>query len=239
MTDPTEPRRIRVGGLDMAVVVDGAGPDLVLLHGGGDGPDGMEALQRMLAPGRRIIAPEQRGHGRTPDAGDLRYAAMADDTCTLLDALSVASADLVGWSDGGVLALMVARDRPDLVRRVVAIGANVAIDSKPPPLAPAALAEMRSADPAEVPMPMAVETRRRLFAMWLAGPELTLEDLSAIQVPVLFISADRDVITLDHTVAMFRALPQAQLAVIPKAEHDVPRTMPDVVAGLIETFLRA
>ena len=86
---------------------------------------------------------------------------------------------------------------------------------------------------------MAVETRRRLFAMWLAGPELTLEDLTAIQVPVLFISADRDVITLDHTVAMFRALPQAQLAVIPKAEHDVPRTMPDVVAGLIETFLRA
>ena len=223
----------------MAVAIEGSGPDLVLLHGGGDGADGMAALQARLARTRRVTAPEQRGHGRTPDPGTMSFAAMADDTIRLLEALGIEAADFVGWSDGGILALLIARHRPDLVRRVVAIGASVAMDSDPAPLSAADVDWIRTVDPADVGMPIPVETRRRLFAMWLAGPELSLADLAEVTPPVLIVAADRDMITLDHTVAMFRALPAAQLAILPGVGHDVPRTDPDLVAAVVERFLGA
>ena len=188
---------------------------------------------------RRVTAPEQRGHGRTPDVGSMSFAAMADDTIRLLEALGIEAADLVGWSDGGILALLIARHRPDLVRRVVAIGASVAMDSDPAPLSAATSTGSAPSTRQTVGMPIPVETRRRLFAMWLAGPELSLADLAELTPPVLVVAADRDMITLDHTVAMFRALPAAQLAILPGVGHDVPRTDPELVAAVVERFLGA
>ncbi len=232
-----ELHRVQVGDLDMAVMIEGAGDDLVLLHGGGDGADGMAALQTRLARTHRVTAPEQRGHGRTPDLGSMSFAEMADDTIRLLDALGINGAEVVGWSDGGILALLIARERPDLVRRVVAIGASVAMDSEPAPLSPDDVDWIRTVDPAEVGMPIPVDTRRRLLAMWLEGPALSLDDLADVATPVLVVAADRDMITLDHTVAIFQSLPAAQLAIIPGSGHDVPRTDPDLVATVIERFL--
>jgi len=81
----------------MYVEIDGDGPDLVMLHGGGGNVDDLAGLRSAMRPGRRLILPEQRAHGRTPDVGTLSYAQMAADTAALLDGLGVSSADLVGW----------------------------------------------------------------------------------------------------------------------------------------------
>jgi len=239
MTESAAVRQMAMGDLEMTVVVQGSGPDLVLLHGGGEGTDGLAALQGLLAAGHRVIAPEQRGHGRTPDIGLFGFDEMAADTVGLLESMGVGSADLVGWSDGGIVALLVAHRRPDLVRRVVAIGASLRMDLEPAALRPADLDWIRTTDPATVPFPMAVETRHKLMAMWLAGPGLTFDDLAAIDLPVLIMAADHDMITLEHQMAMFQALPAGQFAVIPDATHEVPQTKPGIVAGLIEAFLRA
>lgn len=239
MTEPAEVRQVQVGDLEMTVVVQGSGPDLVLLHGGGEGADGLAALQGLLASGHRVLAPEQRGHGRTPDIEPFGFDEMAADTVGLLESMGIASADLVGWSDGGIIALLIAHRRPDLVRRVVAIGASLRMDLQPDALRQADLDWIRTTDPATVPFPMAVETRHKLMAMWLAGPNLTFDDLRAIDLPVLVMAADHDMITLEHQLAMFQALPAGQLSVIPDATHEVPQTKPALVAGLIEAFLRA
>src|SRR5690348_4857852 len=97
--------------VELHYVVEGAGPDLVLLHGGGGGIGDLDLLRARLAPGRRVISPDQRGHGRSPDPGSISYAEMAADTAALLDSLGARDADVVGWSDGGVLGLLLARDR--------------------------------------------------------------------------------------------------------------------------------
>ena len=239
MSGPADARQVRIGDLDMTVVVQGSGPDLVLLHGGGEGADGLAALQGLLAVGHRVIAPEQRGHGRTPDIGPFGFDEMAADTIGLLEAMEIASADLVGWSDGGIIALLVAHRRPDLVRRVVAIGASLRMDLEPAALRPGDLEWIQTTDPATVPFPMAVETRHKLMAMWLAGPNLTFADLESITIPVLIMAADHDMITLEHQLAMFQALPAGQFAVIADATHDVPQAQPDKVAAQVEAFLRA
>ena len=197
-------RGVRVGDLDMTVVVDGEGRDLLLLHGGGEGADGLAELGALLvAGGHRVLAPEQRAHGRTPGMAPLSYEAMAADTAGLLDALELRGVDVVGWSDGGILGLLLARDRPDLVRRVVPIGANAAIDSDPSPVASEAFDWFEQVDPETVPIAVPVEWRREQFQMWRTGPLLPITDLARIAAPVLLISADRDLVSLEHTAALF------------------------------------
>ena len=238
MTDDT--RQVRVGDLAMTVVVEGDGRDLVLLHGGGEGADGLADLRGLLvAGGHRVIAPEQRAHGRTPGMTPLTYEAMAADTAGLLDALAIRDADIVGWSDGGIVGLLLARDRPELVRRLVPIGANAAIDSDPTPIASEAFDWFEQVDPETVPLAVPVEWRRELFQMWRTGPQLPIADLGRVGAPVLLISADRDLVSLEHTAALLAALPDGRLAVIPGTHHDVPRTHPALVAGLVEDFLVA
>jgi len=225
------------GDIQMYVEIDGDGPDLVLLHGGGGNIDDLAGLRSALRPGRRLILPEQRAHGRTPDVGTLSYAQMAADTAALLDGLRVGSADLVGWSDGGIIALMVARDRPDLVRHVVAIGANVHADGAPDPMSEEAMSWFEAATPADLTFDMTEATKTKLLEMWHGGPEITVADLERVTPPVLLIAGDRDLVTLEHTVAMINALPDAQLAVVPGTDHQLPQSKPEAVAALTLEFI--
>jgi pimeloyl-ACP methyl ester carboxylesterase len=218
--------------------VDGEGPDLALLHGGGGTTEDLAALRERLVSGHRVISPDQRGHGRTPFTQPLTYAAMATDTAALLDGLGVRSADLVGWSDGGVVALTVARDRPDLVRRVVAIGTNVdAGPGEPHHLTPESAAEQAALTPDQLGLEPAFAAA--LVAMWRAPHGISLADLGTIAAPILLVAGDRDLITLDHTVAVFRAARDARLAIVPAADHALPAVEPGTVAALIERFLSA
>ncbi|HUP54792.1 MAG TPA: alpha/beta hydrolase [Methylomirabilota bacterium] len=237
MTTAEPGRLIAAGDIEMYVEVEGAGPDIVLLHGGGGRAGDLAGLRAHLRAGHRLIVPEQRAHGRTADVGELTYAQMAVDTAALLDAMEVRDADLVGWSDGGIVAMMLARDRPDLVRHVVAIGANVNADGAPNPISDENTAWLENATPADLDFEMSVDAKARLLTMWKAGPEITVDDLRRITRPVLLISGDRDVVTLEHTVAMYHALPDARLSVIAGADHFVPLSSPDAVAGIAARFL--
>jgi pimeloyl-ACP methyl ester carboxylesterase len=103
-----------------------AQPPLVLLHGGGDTIEtSFGHLLPVLARSRRIIAFEQQGCGRTADIEDrpFSFEQSADDTGALLKHLDIERADLLGFSNGGTIALQVAIRYPQLVRRVIVITA--------------------------------------------------------------------------------------------------------------------
>ena len=85
------------------------GPPVVLLHGGLANAEYWSNQVRALVPRHRVILVDSRGHGRsTRDARPFGYDLMADDIVGLLDVLRVPVADLVGWSDGAILAGLVA-----------------------------------------------------------------------------------------------------------------------------------
>ena len=100
----------------------GAGRPLVLLHGGMCPVETWAGLVPQLSGSFRVFTPERRGHGRTADPGPITYENMASDTIAFLEAIAAGPADLVGWSDGAVVALLVALWRPDLVERLVYVG---------------------------------------------------------------------------------------------------------------------
>ena len=116
---------VEIGELRTWYDEQGAGEPLVLLHGGISTNETWGAQMPDFGARFRVIAPERRGHGHTPDLeGPLSYDVMANDTIGLLEAVVGDPAHLVGWSDGGIVGLLVAMARPDLVRKLVVISAN-------------------------------------------------------------------------------------------------------------------
>ncbi|MEW2555327.1 alpha/beta hydrolase [Streptomyces zhihengii] len=224
---------------------EGTGDPLVLLHGGFCTNDTWGPLRADLAAAYRVLLPERRAHGHTPDVpGPLSYTDMADDTVAFLESVVGGPAHLVGWSDGGVVALLVAAARPDLVRRAVVIGAN----SRPGPecFAEPSMLDTMTPDGAELAffreMYAAVSpdgaghwpvVAAKMLDMWRTEPAMTDGDLARVTAPVLVMAGDDDLMTLEHTVSLYRAMPQGQLAVIPGASHLVPLERPDLVSRLI------
>ena len=213
--------------------VRGNGPTLVLLHGGGD--SGEHSFVRQLdvfSENHHIVAPDQVGQGHTPDVpGPLSYTAMMEDTATLLELLKLKRADVVGFSDGGILALMLAVRHPELVGRLVISGVNIA----PEGLNPENLEELRAL---QIPKPKTID--EKLAQLWLTSPteaELNLPLLANITQPVLLISGDRDAITLEHTLQIFHALPHAELCVLPGTDHATFSGRSEWLNPIINAFL--
>ncbi len=224
----------------------GSGPPLLLLHGGLSNSDELlNSIGRGLSESYRVVAFDRRGHGYTADTdAAFHYADMAAETIGVLEKVVGGPAHLVGWSDGGIIALLVALQRPDLVRRMVVIGANFHYDGMVPvemdPDSPMAL-ELgkayieRSPDGAE----HLDAVFGKSLAMFSAEPTLTAADVAQIRSPVLVLTGDDDLVSLSHTVALYEALPEGQLAVVPAASHALPLEQPDAVNALIRKFLGA
>jgi pimeloyl-ACP methyl ester carboxylesterase len=239
---------VEVKGLRTWHEVRGSGHPLVLLHGAFAGAASWSAQAPALAQaGYKVHLPERRGHAHTPDLpGPLTHAVMADDTAAYLDTVVGGPAHLVGWSDGAVVALLVAQRRPDLVNRLVLIGQYYNSSGK----VPSGLAELLRAGGEEVmgflragydPIsPDGPEHFPVVFAktlrMLAAEPELELASLAAVAAPTLVLQGDRDEVTLQHGAAVAAALAQGRLTVLP-GTHALPVENPGVVNALLLWFL--
>src|SRR5258708_2126648 len=116
---------VDVNGLSTYYRAYGQGDPLVLLHGGFGSGEDLEPVVRELAKHFRVIAPDRRGHGRTADVeGPITYDNMGSDTIAFMEAIQLPKAHLVGFSDGGILCLLIALQRPDLVSLMVPVSAN-------------------------------------------------------------------------------------------------------------------
>lgn len=211
----------------------GAGSPVLFLHGGGGSAQSFSNQIPIFAKSHLVVAPEQIGQGHTPDvAGPLTYSAMANDTAALLQQLHLRNVDVVGWSDGGIVALILAVRHPELVRRLVVSGANFAPEGIPP----AELERMRTV---EKENDWARPIDGKLNHMQLVSPfrdELSRDLLGTIHKRVLVLSGDHDEIRLEHTVALFRALPEARLCVLPATGHATFIERPDVVNPMMLRF---
>jgi len=225
--------------------VEGDGEPLVLLHGGFCTAETWGAQRGELAGAYRVYVPERRAHGHTPDVpGPLTYADMAGDTVAFLETVVGGPAHLVGWSDGGIVAMLVAIARPDLVRKVVLMGAGFRPAGEcfvEPAMLDSMTAEgddlafFRGLYEAVSPdgpdhWPAVVD---KVIEMWRTEPTLTEDDLGRISAPTLVLVGDDDLMTLEHTIALYRAVPRSRLAVVPGASHVVPLEQAGLVNRLV------
>ncbi|NKZ04255.1 alpha/beta fold hydrolase [Actinomadura latina] len=221
----------------------GEGDPVVLLHGGLTDSRCFTGNLDGLADTFRIYLPDRRGHGRTPDApGPITMELMVRDTIAFLEQVVVGGpARLVGYSAGGTVALWVAMRRPDLVERLVLVSAAYDLDGLI--FKPSADGEM----PAELVDAYAEVSPdgRDHFAVVIGKiahaaatePGLDPAELGAVTARTLIMTGDDDLVTLDHTVALYRALPTAELAVLPNASHLLLMEHPETVRAMVLAFL--
>jgi pimeloyl-ACP methyl ester carboxylesterase len=252
--------RVKVNGMQMYYEVSGAGEPLVILHGAYMNIPSMGAIVPMLAKTHKVYALEFQGHGRTTDIDrPITYPNLADDVAAFMDAVGIAKADVFGYSMGAGAALQLAIRHPAKVNKLVA--ASVAYDVKG--WQPAFTAMIPSMTPdmlANTPLPAEYrklapdpngfpELARKLIQLE-KEPMAWEADVRKLKTPVLIISGDADVATLEHTVALFRILggggmgdmgkplPASRLAVLPATSHTAVITQSDLLLAFIEPFLK-
>ena len=238
---------VEVAGRRVWHEVSGAGAPVVLLHGGFVGAASFSRqVPALVEAGYRVHVPERRGHAHTPDvAGPITYSAMADDTVAYLEQVVSIPAHLVGWSDGAVVALLVAQRRPDLVARMALIGQYYNSTGKAAGGDIVSLLNSSEVitflrqgyDPVSPDGPEHFTiVHAKMMRMFEAEPEIDLDTLSRVSAPTLVLQGDRDEVTVEHSLAVVAALPDACLAVLP-GDHTLPITRPDLVNALIVSFL--
>jgi pimeloyl-ACP methyl ester carboxylesterase len=246
---------VDAGGVHTYYEVAGQGEPLLLLHGGFSTIESWGAQTPALAERYRVYLPERRGHGRTPDVeGPTGFDIMARDTIAFMEALEISSAYLVGWSDGGNVGLEIALVRPDLVRKLVIIGAGDDFDVVQPD-GPKYTAELRAQAQHLTPDALPHMLREayeqlspdgadhfrvvfeKLIAVYRSGPRHALDDLARISAPTLVMVGDDDLLTADHAAAIQRTIPDAQLAVVPGTDHLLQFEKPELVNRIILDFL--
>lgn len=248
-----------VNGVRLYVEIFGHGAPILFLHGGLLFFDNNFQHQRdYFASYRTVIGIDQRGHGHSPDVdGPLSYQAMADDTAAVLEQLGLGPVDVVGHSDGGDIALLLARDHPELVRRVVISGANLrpgltpeeleqrrhwsaeqvaqkarAMSDSLPPFFRAGYAKV-SPDGADHWLTLVAKD----YQMWLTPVVIAPADLKRISAPVLVMAGDHDFTSIEETVEIWRGLPRGQLIILPGTGHGTLLEKPELVNLAIRQFL--
>jgi pimeloyl-ACP methyl ester carboxylesterase len=238
-------RRARVNGVSIYYELYGDGPPVLVLHGAGGFLETMHYFISALAPSHTVIAVDSRAQGRSTDsAAPLSYAQMGDDMIKLMDVLQLEHADVVGWSDGGIVGLDMAMKHPERVRRLIAIGANYDVNGVPPKeLSPSAIRDVAAEikpfydnvapDPAHFPVLV-----QKLTRMLAHEPHYTIVELGRIRARTLIVAGERDMIRRKHTDSLAHAIPGAQEIIVPGASHFGPLEMPEVYEQLAIRFLR-
>ena len=217
---------------------------VLLLHGGLSNSDLLlDMVEPTMAAKYALVAFDRRGHGRTADTpAPFHYEDMATETVRVLEQVVGKQVHLVGFSDGGIIAMLVALRIPERVGRLVLIGANFHVDGVQPlelsddSPALTAIAESYAERSPDGPEHFGV-VAEKAEALFRSEPTMTTADVGRIGAPTLVMVGDDDVVKLSHACALYESLPAGQLAVIPGASHLVVLEKPGVVARFIDDFL--
>lgn len=231
---------------------------VLFLHGNGEehgifGPQ----IDAVTAAGLTAIGVDSRAQGAsTRGTLPLTYELMAKDALSCVDALGYDSFHVIGFSDGAIEALLLARDHPGRVRSLVSIGANLTpegVDDTDFPMeeiaqANEAWARWLDGQPPEGPIdpsllrPCAEEARSTAELMRLMEhePHIPAASLRSVACPAAVVAGAFDVIYPRETLAIANALPGARTYIVAERGHSLPKQAPDVIARiLLSTISRA
>ena len=214
----------------------GSGFPLLLLHGNGEQCGYFEHQMEPFASHFHVLALDTRGHGQTPrGTAPFTIRQFADDLLAFMDRLGIEKAHLLGFSDGGNIAMVFALRHPERVERLILNGANL---------------DARGVK-AGVQLPIEVGYRiARLFArrnakalrnaemlgLMVNDPKVRLEELAHITCPTLVVAGDNDMIKDSHTRLIASAIPGAQLAIL-RGDHFIANRNPEAFNAAVLRFL--
>lgn len=247
-----------VHGSKVYVETAGTGAPIVFLHGGLRFFETNFARQRdYFASFRKVIGIDRRGHGHSPDTDQpFSYVEMAEETAAVIEQLNLGPVDVVGHSDGANVGLILARDHPQLVRRLVVSGANLRAALSADELerrrawTPEQIAEKARETAASVPPMFRTEYETvapdgpdhwwtlvtKSYRLWLTPVVIEPADLARIRIPVLVMAGDHDFTPIEETLEIYRNLPGGELMILAGTGHGTMSQRPDLVNPAMREF---
>lgn len=229
----------------------GKGVPLLLIHGGLSSIEGLGPLIPELSKKFRVIAVDCPGQGRSEQGDSVSYQLMADYLSKLMDALKLDSAYIFGHSDGGNVALLMAADRPDKVKKAVAFAAasdtsgyfgyvTSSLDELTPEVMEKDYRWWLDAHLKRTPQKDKWKKFAKDFKTMCSTPVIVPADkLASIQSKILIVQGDNDIVKLEHALHLHYSIKGSQLCIIPAASHFIIFEKPEVLNSMaIEFFTK-
>jgi pimeloyl-ACP methyl ester carboxylesterase len=230
----------------------GKGTPLILLHGGFGSIMDFKKCIPELSRKFRVIIPDAPGLGRSEHADSIMsYQLMANYYSHMIDQLKLDSGYVMGWSDGGITALLLAKNRPDKIKKAIASGPNYRADG----LREEELENTKNNCDliwVEANMKEWIENYKRLSPknnwkkyvseakkMWFEEEYFPKNDLEMIKIPVMIVYGDHDMYRLEHGIEMHRAIRNSQFCVLPNTSHYVFWEKPDLINQIAIEFFNS
>jgi len=239
--NPAAGKYYDVRGFKMYCEVYGQGKPLLIIHGNGGSISNFVYQIPYFAKNYKVIIADSRAQGKSVDNGDsLSYEMMTDDYAALLDVLKVDSANVIGWSDGGINALLLAIRHPEKVAKIASTGANLRPDST---AVYQEVWDMVTPEYHQLKQKTTLNAKEKesfkLLKLLCEQPHIPLTDLNKIMVPSLIIGGDHDVIKVEHTMEIFHNIPNAYLWILPRSGHSTPVVYADEFNKKVDDFFSA
>lgn len=214
----------------------GEGEPLILLHGNGESCAYFRHQLAFFSANRRCIAVDTRGHGLSPrGSAPFTLTQFAEDLREFMDEHQIGAADVLGFSDGGNIALLFALRYPERVRRLVLNGANLEPSGVRARYQRVIEREYAAAVEKAAESPGA-QFDAELLGLMVNEPHIPPEALAALTCPVLVIAGTRDMIRRDHTRLIAASIPGARLVLLP-GTHFIAAETPEGFNEAVTEFL--
>ncbi len=222
-----------INGIRLYYETYGSGEPLILLHGNGGSIEAFSKQIPFFEKYYQVIAIDSRLQGKSGGSPDrISYDMMASDFCELLDYLQIKSANVLGWSDGGIDGIIMAMNCPQKVKRLAVSGANIVPDSTA-----MSYAEILGMKDFVANNKTASKKEIALTQMMIDQPNIPYISLKQIHCPVLVMAGDHDMIKPEHTLKIFQSIPGASLCIFPDSNHGVCQQHPKLFNETVLTFL--
>ena len=211
---------ITVNNVNLYYEVAGSGAPLVMVHGNGETHAIFDKALPLLAEHFTCYLLDSRGHGQSQPVTEYHYADMAEDVFQFIQALHLEHVTYYGFSDGGIIGLLLAAKHPRLLEKMVISGAN----TRPDAVVKRIVRLFKVIN---------FLHKNPLFELILTEPHITKEQLQAIETPTLVLAGSKDLVLEEDTRFIAESIPHATLRILPGESHTSYIVHKEKIAELI------
>jgi len=197
---------IKVNGMELFYEKSGQGNPIVLLHGNGEDHTIFDVLAARLSQGYTVYAIDSRGHGKSSRVKNFDYRAMMEDIAAFIRGLNISDPMLFGFSDGGIIGLLLAIEYPGMLSKLIISGANTQHDG---------IKTMSSI----LMKIFYLFTRDQKLKLMLTQPNITSADLNKIITPAMVLAGSRDLVKDEHTRMIAANIKNSVLRILEGEDH--------------------
>ena len=215
---------INVNNVNLYYEVYGEGTPIILVHGNSETHQIFDVLIDKLKDNYKVYAVDSRCHGKSEDTEEISYNLMAEDMIEFIRNLKINKPIFYGFSDGGIIGLLIAIKEPKLLSKLIISGANL--------------------NPNEVPKSMLILakivyffTRNKILKMMIQEPNITIQDLGKIEIPTYVLAGEKDIIKEEHTRLIADNIKNSTLEIVPKENHSSYIVHSEKIYNIIKKYI--